>query len=82
MLILTRKTGERVRIELHPGVDPATPAGELFKHGPIEVTVTRINALQVRLGIEAHPCLVILRGELGPPGAVGCAGPSRLGGRR
>jgi len=64
MLILTRKAGEGVRIGLGPGVDPTTPVGEFFRRGPIEVVVTRINGMHVRLGFQAHPCLVILRDEL------------------
>ena len=66
MLVVTRKQGERVRIELNPSFDPSTPVGELFIGGPIEVVVTRVTGSNVRLGIRAHPALLILRDELGP----------------
>ena len=64
MLVLTRKVGERLFIELAPGVDPATPVGEFFRRGPVEIVVTRITSANVRLGIQAHSGLLILRGEL------------------
>jgi len=64
VLILTRRQGQLVRIEPDPRLDPSTPVGELFLDGPIEVLVTHISGSQVRLGILAHPSLVILRNEL------------------
>lgn len=64
MLILTRRTGQSVQISLHPAVDPMTPIGKIFAWGPVEIVVTRLCATQVRLGIQAHPALTILREEL------------------
>ncbi len=49
MLILTRKSGQVVIIDLVEGVDPRTPAGELFAQGPIAVMVTGIRPSQTRL---------------------------------
>ena len=64
MLILTRKPGQAVVIDLIEGLDPKTPVGELFTRGPIEVTVVKIEGGHVRLGIEADTRFRILRDEL------------------
>ena len=64
MLILTRKPGQMLRIVPHESLDLSMPVYELFQPGPIEVLVSRIEASQVRLGIVAHPGLLILREEL------------------
>lgn len=64
MLILTRKPGQRVRIEPDASLDPGTPIGELFASGPIEVVVTRVAGHRVRIGIIAPSGLTILREEI------------------
>lgn len=64
MLVLSRKEGQVVRINLAKGVAPSLTVGELFSAGPIEITVTRIAGGTVRLGIQADRRLTILRGEL------------------
>lgn len=66
MLMLKRKEGERIRIELDPTVDPATPVGDLFAGGGIEIVVTQISVAHVKLGIDADARLLILRDELVP----------------
>ena len=63
MLILTRKSGQMLTIHLQGTLDPATPIGELFRAGPIEVIVGRIDGDKVRIGINAHPDLLIARSE-------------------
>ena len=45
-------------------MDPNTPISALFEHAPIEIIVARVLGVQVRLGISAHPQLIILRREL------------------
>lgn len=50
MLVLSRKPGEKIRIE--------TPMGDIF------VTPVRIGPNTVRLGIEAPRCMNIVRTEL------------------
>jgi hypothetical protein len=35
MLIITRKPGQVIRIELAPETDPATPIGEILAEGAI-----------------------------------------------
>lgn len=64
MLILTRKPGQLLRIEPRPELDPSSTVGELFRGGPIRIVVGRVCGSQVRLGIQAHPGLAILRDEL------------------
>jgi len=64
MLILTRKEGQSIKIKPDEKLSPETPVGTLFADGPIEVKVKRIQGNQVRLGITAHPDLVVLRDEL------------------
>jgi len=64
MLILTRKEGQSVKIRPDEKLPLETPVGAVFADGPIEVKVNRIQGNQVRLGIAAHPDLVVLRDEL------------------
>lgn len=64
MLVLTRKPGQSITIQLSADVPWKTPVGALFADGPIEVVVNRISGNQVLLGVTAHPKLVILRKEL------------------
>ena len=64
MLILTRKPGQSIKIQLDEELPWKTPVGSLFVGGPIEIIVTQINRNQVKLGIIAHPDLKILRDEL------------------
>ncbi len=66
MLILTRKPGQLLRIAPHESFDPRMTVAELFHAGPIEILVSRIHTGQVRLGVSAHPGLLILRAELWP----------------
>lgn len=64
MLVLARKRGETIRIDLMEGVDPQTPVGELFAAGAIEVTIASIKGTQVKIGIQAEQRFRVLRGEL------------------
>ena len=64
MLILTRRNGELIKIDLHEDVDPDMPVGKLFAHGPIEIAVKKIDKSQVKIGIQASGLFLILREEL------------------
>ena len=64
MLILSRRPGEAVRILPGPRLSPDMPISVLFGPVPIEIIVTRVLGKEVRLGISAHPELVVLRREL------------------
>ena len=63
MLILTRKSGQVVIIDMMEDLDPKTPIGELFARGPIQIMVTDIQSTQVKLGFTADPRFLILRQE-------------------
>ena len=64
MLVLSRKPGESIKISLNKGVNPDTPARVLFEAGPIEILVAHLGRSEVKLAIQAHPDLLILRDEL------------------
>ncbi len=53
MLVLTRKPGQAIQIDLMEDLDPRTPVGELFATGPIEIIIGGIRGDQVKLGIHA-----------------------------
>lgn len=64
MLLLTRRRGQAITIQPGQGTDLASPVGRLFSTGPIVVQVNRFIQDQVKLGITAHPDLLILREEI------------------
>lgn len=67
MLIITRRVSQSFLILPEPGLDPATPVGELFCQGPIEVAVAQVSGSRVRIRIAADQRLLILREELRRP---------------
>ncbi len=64
MLILSRKPGQGFHIIPGPQVTSETTVGALLGPVPIEIIVTRVRGMQVRLGISTHPQLIVLRREL------------------
>ncbi len=64
MLVLTRRVGESVYIFPSEDVTPDTLASELFVDGPIQLTLTRVNGNQARIGIVAPQELTIAREEV------------------
>lgn len=64
MLILTRRPGQIVRINLMEDIDPRTSIGALFGPGPIQVVVTDIRGVHVKLGFAADGRFRIMRAEL------------------
>lgn len=66
MLLLFRKPGQSITIQPAPEVDLTAPLGRFFENGPIQVLVNRIIEHEVKLGIQAHPDLMILREEITP----------------
>lgn len=66
MLILSRYRGQSVLLMPHPELDPKTPIGDLFRHGPIKVSILDIGPNRMRLGIDAPPGIAVLRQELTP----------------
>ncbi len=70
MLVLTRKPGQAIQIDLMEDLDPQTPVGELFVTGPIEIIIGGFRGDQVKLGIHADKRFRILRDELCPEPAT------------
>ena len=64
MLIITRKAGQVICIDLGPDTDPATPIGEVFTEGTIEIIVAQVRGSYVRLGVSAPLALAIRRAEV------------------
>jgi sRNA-binding carbon storage regulator CsrA len=64
MLVLTRRVGESIFIFPSADLSPDTPIRDLFKDGAIQLTLTRINGNQARLGIVAPDSLTIAREEV------------------
>ena len=66
MLILTRKTGQFLTIRPRKEYNQKGFLEELFQDGPIEFVILKIRGNQVKIGINAHRSLLILRDELMP----------------
>jgi len=64
MLVLTRRVGESIFIFPSAELDANVPISELFKDGPIQLTLTRVNGNLARLGIVAPNSLTIAREEV------------------
>jgi sRNA-binding carbon storage regulator CsrA len=64
MLVLTRRVGESVFIFPSEGLSLDTPISALFENGPIQLTLTRVNGNQARIGIVAPQDLTIAREEV------------------
>lgn len=64
MLVLTRRIGESVFIFPSNELDPEMSISDLFRDGPIKITLTRVNGNQSRLGIVAPGTLTIAREEV------------------
>ena len=64
MLVLTRRSGQIIEIKPDPSLDLATPIGELFARGPIEVVALRTKNTEVKIGIRADLGFLVLRSEL------------------
>ena len=64
MLVLTRRVGESIFIFPSNELDADSRISELFKDGPIQLTLTRVNGNQARLGIIAPNSLTIAREEV------------------
>jgi sRNA-binding carbon storage regulator CsrA len=64
MLIISRRPGESLFIDLAESVDPDMTVGELFSDGPVEVAIMGVKGDQVKVGTEAPSELSIMRDEL------------------
>jgi sRNA-binding carbon storage regulator CsrA len=59
MLILSRKDAERILIRPGPDLDPRTTVADLFRDGPIEITI--FSHGDVKMGVHAPRQLSIWR---------------------
>lgn len=59
MLILSRKDAERILIRPGDGLDPNTTVADLFRDGPIEITI--FSHGDVKMGVHAPRQLSIWR---------------------
>jgi len=64
MLVLTRRIGESIYIFPSEELEQGTSVDELFANGPIQITLTRVNGNQARIGIVAPATLTIAREEV------------------
>lgn len=64
MLIITRKAGQVICLELDSETDPSTPVGDVFADGAIEIIVGLVRGSYVRLGVSAPPTVAIVRKEI------------------
>jgi len=67
MLVLSRRVGEKIVIDLARDTDRDLPAHRLFERGPLEIQITQIHGSQVRIGLVVDGRLRILRSELRSP---------------
>jgi len=67
MLAITRRENESLQIYPSSNLDPDTTIAELFKDGPIEIHVSKVQGNQVRLSLKAPRSLTIMRTELHQP---------------
>src|SRR5437762_2206192 len=51
-LVLSRRVSQSFVIFPDAMLDPSTPVSELFRGGPIKITVTQVNGARVKLGIR------------------------------
>lgn len=61
MLIVTRKDSESILIKPGDGIDLNTTLGDLFREGPIEITVFASGQKRVKMGVHAPTQLTIWR---------------------
>jgi sRNA-binding carbon storage regulator CsrA len=59
LLILSRKDAERILIRPGDGLDPRTTVADLFRDGPIEITI--FSRGDVKMGVHAPRQLSIWR---------------------
>jgi len=61
MLIVSRKDAESILIQPGEGIDPKMTLADLFRSGPIEITVFSSGANRVKMGVQAPEQLSIWR---------------------
>ncbi len=61
MLIVSRKDAESIEIRPGDGIDLGMTLGDLFRGGPIEITIFSSNNNRVKMGVQAPEQLCIWR---------------------
>lgn len=61
MLIVSRRDAESILIRPGDDIDPSTTLADLFKSGPIEITIFSSNNNRVKMGVQAPDELSIWR---------------------
>ena len=61
MLIVSRKDAESILIRPGDDIDPQMTLADLFKTGPIEITIFSSNGNRVKMGVQAPAQLSIWR---------------------
>ena len=61
MLIVSRRDAESILIRPGENIDPKMTLADLFKAGPIEITIFSSGANRVKMGVQAPEQLSIWR---------------------
>ncbi len=61
MLIVSRKDAESIEIRPGDDIDPSMTLEDLFRGGPIEITIFSSNNNRVKMGVQAPEQLCIWR---------------------
>ncbi|MDJ0710487.1 MAG: carbon storage regulator [Woeseiaceae bacterium] len=61
MLIVSRRDAESIEIRPGDGIDPSMTLADLFRSGPIEITIFSSNNNRVKMGVQAPEQLCIWR---------------------
>ena len=61
MLIVSRRDAESILIRPGDDIDPSMTLADLFKAGPIELTIFSSNSNRVKMGVQAPEQLSIWR---------------------
>ena len=61
MLIVSRRDAESILIRPGEGIDPSMTLADLFRNGPIEITIFSAGGNRVKMGVQAPEQLSIWR---------------------
>ncbi len=61
MLIVSRRDAESIEIRPGDDIDPSMTLEDLFRRGPIEITIFSSNNNRVKMGVQAPEELCIWR---------------------
>lgn len=64
MLIVSRRDDESIEIRPGDDIDPSMTLADLFRNGPIEITIFSSNGNRVKMGVQAPEQLCIWRKDV------------------